>query len=104
MNRQADIKRAIKLIGMPGIGMLVTDVLILADQQLADEIVGEGTEIEYAIIAKELIEMLRGKYKNMLKTADVISKQTDLEILIADLASGKEQKWTNKLIENGTEG
>ncbi len=84
-----EIQRALKLLSQPGIGMLIKDILISADNLLTDEVVGEGTEIEYAIIAKELLQQLRGKYKKQL-IGDQVIRQIDLEDVINEIR-GKEQ-------------
>lgn len=97
--KQGEIKSKYKALSVPGVSWVLIDMLEMYDTEICGR---QSKPIEeYALIAKKMIKAMKGWYKEQLQTDEVTVKTRDIEALIADLASGKEKPWKNKLIDNG---
>jgi hypothetical protein len=93
MNKNTEGK--IRVLNNPLMLQVAGDIARILNEKVLGE--SPATDMEYELLAREIIRKLRQKYKTQIKSMDVASQQTDLETLINDLRTGKEEVWINKL-------
>lgn len=92
---QVQIKSKLKAISQQGFSWALVDILEMIDCEIHGQC-AEPTE-EYALMAKEILKVMKARYKEQLEGHVVASKQRDLEDLIAEC----KMEQLNKLIDNG---
>lgn len=86
MDKTKETREKLKLIGQQAVQRVILDVLMLADQELTDEDITDGSIVEYARVCSKLCAKQRGIYKTQIRVQEqIVPRQIDLEDSIREL-------------------
>lgn len=94
MTRPADIRKKLKALSVPGVKMLICDILMEHDKDVGTYDQEAGT-IAYAAYIERACNRMKGVYDKQLQRHDVKVATRDLENLINSIKDGTEPEWRN---------
>lgn len=89
MAKQVDTRKKLQLLGKPLIGQLITDVIMMADQELLEEVDISSAE-DYGRVSSKIIERLCQKYEEELViTCDKVVQRDMCDLIDEIKGEGK---------------